>query len=189
MRRIAIDNMIADRIMERPGLLRAIRRAAGCGALVIVATHILRDGLAQTSDPERRRRLLATCDELPKEEVPTRGLVLDVSQLDEARLGDGAESGVSLGQLKTRGRGAWKDALIATTASGDADVLVTEDKDLAKRVRAARARCAVWNFAEFARFVQAESAGCDLWCRLRGWVKDFGLWRRGWRRDGRKKEG
>lgn len=84
-KRIAVDNMIVDRIMETPGLLGAIQRAGERGALGIVATHLLRDGLAATPDPERRKRLLATFDALPKEEVPTRGFVLGVTALGGGR--------------------------------------------------------------------------------------------------------
>lgn len=158
MKRIGIDSMIVDQIMETPGLLESIQRAAGSRRLTFIATHILHDQLAATQDPERREKLLATLEALPKENIPTRGFVLDISRLDEARLGDGIESGVSLGQVKTGGRGGRQDALVATTAAGDADLLVTEDETLAKKVRTVGANCEVWNFAKFVEFVKAESA-------------------------------
>lgn len=157
MKRIAIDNNIVDRIMETPELLRAIQRAAEGGVLVIVATHLLRDGLAETRDAERRRRLLATCDALPKEEVPTRGFVLGVTALGGGELVS-EETAAVLERLRTGGRGGWKDALIAATAEARADVLVTEDGDLATRAKAVGLMCEIWSLEDFARFVPAESA-------------------------------
>ncbi len=43
MKRILIDSMIVDRIMETSGLLDSIRTAADRGTLVILTTHIHRD--------------------------------------------------------------------------------------------------------------------------------------------------
>ena len=156
MKKIVIDSMIMDLIIETSGLLDSIRIAGERAALVILATHVLRDQLAVTPDPEQRKRLLAVYDALPKENVPTRGFVFDISPLNGARLGEGDESDLSLEQVKTGGHGGWHDALIATTASGDGDVLVTEDKDLIKKVRRAKADCEVWNFERFVEFVQTE---------------------------------
>ena len=65
---------------------------------------------------------------------------------------------MSLEMVKTGGRGGLHDALLAMTASRDADVLVTEDENLMKKVRAAGANCSIWSFEEFVAFVQTETA-------------------------------
>jgi hypothetical protein len=156
MKRIVIDSMIVDLIMETPGLLESIRMAADRGALVIITTHIQVDQLAAAQGAEWREKLLATYDALSNETIPTRGFVLGISRLDHARLGDGEESDVSLEMVKTGGRGGLHDALIAMTASRDADVLVTEDENLMKKARAAGVNCEIWTFQQFVAFVQAE---------------------------------
>ncbi len=159
--RITIDSHIVDLIAATAGVLEAIARAAKARRLIFVTPHIIRDQLSATRDPARRHLLLNAYDALPTESVPTHGFVLDVSVLGEeagegARLGDGGESGVSLFEVKTGGRGGMQDALLATTASGVADVLVTEDQDLCKKVEASSARCALWSFDELVAFVNRE---------------------------------
>lgn len=119
--RIAIDSQIVDLILDTPGALESIQEAAAAGRLVFSGLHVIRDQLAATGDAARRQRLLDTYAALPKQEHPTHGFVLGISRLGMATLGDGRESGVSLYDVKTRGRGAMHDALIATTASGTAD--------------------------------------------------------------------
>jgi hypothetical protein len=94
---------------------------------------------------------------LPKVIVPTRGTILGVSQWSGATWGDGRDLGVALDDVRPDGESrddTHEDALIATTASGEADVLVTDDRGLAKRVRASGARCEVWTFAKLRRFVR-----------------------------------
>lgn len=154
VKRIAIDSMIVDTMLDTSDLFPLVQDAADKNALIIVSNHIVRDQLAATPDPARRSRLLAAYQSLPKTEIATRGFVLGVSRLDEGRFGDGSESGVSLDQVRTKGRGAIHDALITTTASGDADVLVTEDGTLIDRAKAAGVRCEIWRFNEFVAFVR-----------------------------------
>lgn len=155
MKRIAIDSMIVDKIMDTPDFLATLQRAGAEGHLIIVGSHVVRNQLEATRDTDRRSRLLATYDALPLQTVATRGFILGISALGGARLVDGSESGVSVDEAKTRGPGALHDALIATTASGEADVLVTEEADLTKKVKASRARCGVWSFGEFETFARS----------------------------------
>jgi hypothetical protein len=156
--RIAIDSQIVDLILDTPRALECLHLAAVAGRLLFLGLHIVRDQLAATGNEARRRRLLETYAALPKEEFPTHGFVLGVSRLGEATLGDGRESGISLHAVKTGGRGGMHDALIATTASGRADVLVTEDQDLRRKVTASAARCEVWSFGQLIDFARAAGA-------------------------------
>jgi len=155
--RIAIDTHIVDKIADTDGFLEAMKRAGEARRLVVVISHVIRDQLtAITRDTARRHLLLNTYDALPAESVSTHGFGLDVSRLDEARLGDDRESGASLSALKPSGRGGMQDALIAATASGEADILVSEDHDLCKKVKASSALCVVWSFADLVAFVNGE---------------------------------
>src|SRR5262245_42570884 len=153
MKRIAIDTMIVDKIMETPGVLERVQAAGAAGKLSIVGSHIIRDQLEATPDPDHRQRLLSTYEGLPLKSVPTWGAVWGVSKYNQSLWGDGAETGIPIDEARTRGRGALQDALIATTAAGEADVLVTDEWDLTKRVKRSGAQCEVWRFAQFAAFV------------------------------------
>jgi hypothetical protein len=153
-KRFLIDTMIIDNIEAAPEVLDMIGVAHGRGALLIVETHLLRDQLSAIGNETRRGVLMAIYDALPKTQVPTSAFVLDVSRLGQACLGDDAISN-SLYSMKTSGRGGMQDALVALTASGRADVLVTEDGDLVKKAKAAGVACEVWSFADFRRYVEA----------------------------------
>ncbi len=153
-KRVVIDSMIISRIAETAGLVQRIQRASANGSLTIVETHLLRDQLSQTPDAARRTLLLRVYDALPMVAVPTSGFVLDVSRLDDGEFGD---ESVDLEGLATGGRGRMQDALLASTASGKADVIVTEDGDLRKTVNAKKLQCKVWSFADFSRFVEKQT--------------------------------
>ncbi len=47
-KRVVIDSMIIDRIVETAGLVQRIQRASANGSLTIVETHLLRDQLSPT---------------------------------------------------------------------------------------------------------------------------------------------
>ena len=161
-KRILIDSMIVDKILETRGLIERIQQAGAQGVLVIVETHVLREQLSDTPNEAKRRQLLEVYEALPKDLVPTSAFVLDVSPLvaDVSPPG-GAEpadeaTAASVDRLKTPSKdsGGIKDALLAATASGKADVLVTEDTGLLKRVPVSPLRCEVWDFARFRQFVE-----------------------------------
>jgi predicted nucleic acid-binding protein len=125
--------MIIDRIVETAGLVQRIQRAIANGPLTIVETHLLRDQLSQTPNAARRILLFRVYDALPMVAVPTSEFVLDVSRFDDAEFGD---ESVDLEGLATAGCGRMQDALLASTASRKADIIVTEDGDLRKKVEA-----------------------------------------------------
>ena len=149
MKRIALDSNIVDCFVDVPGLLERAEAAHRRGELVFVMTHVQRDEFEQTPNLERRRLLLAAFDRLPKVVLPTRGSVWGESKWAEAGWGDGAESGVRLGQIAGGGDHPMRDRLIGTTAAADADVLVTNDPKLLKRMTRAGAACAVWTPDQF----------------------------------------
>ncbi len=87
-KRVLIDFMIIDRILEVAGLVERIQFAVANGSLMIVETHILRDQLSKIRNPAQRTLLLGVYDALPKVTVPTSGIVLDVSRLGGAEFVD-----------------------------------------------------------------------------------------------------
>jgi len=138
------------------------------GRALAYATHVQRDEINNTRDPARRAALSQVFREVVAQSVPTDSFVLDVSRLDEARLGGGrvvstasAVWGVSrwgearftaedniYSRLKERldGLNGSKannvhDALIAETAIKRELVLVTDDFHLAEVTKEFGGRC------------------------------------------------
>lgn len=102
------------------------------------ATHIQLDELNQTPDAniERRKQLLAVFRKVEPTNLLTESIMLDVSRLELAKLGDGQlanEIRASLESKKKR-RSNNQDALIAETSIRNDLILVTDDKNLLKTV-------------------------------------------------------
>jgi predicted nucleic acid-binding protein len=153
MKRIAIDTNVIDFLLARPDLCAALTRGATRGALTIITNHVVEDELAATPCKGKRAALLAVYAELPRDEKDTPGFVFDVSRLDRAAVEAERAPGVTLlDDVTTRQRGRRHDALIATTASAHADVLVTGDDELAAKVSASGA--SVWGLTEFEYFLR-----------------------------------
>ncbi len=78
----------------------------------------------------------------------------DLSNWGQSLWGDGSHTGVSVEATRTGNtRAGARDGIIAVTASGKADVLVTEDRELKKKVCDSTAQCAVWTFEDLIRLV------------------------------------
>jgi predicted nucleic acid-binding protein len=155
---ISLDTDAINSLLD-PGLLQEVIAAAKRRGVIFVLVHVVKDQLAQTGDADRRARLLEVYEALPKLRVkcwdlqvepPTFGFVLDISRLDSAEVQDSA----TLAAVTTTGRGKLHDALIAATAMAKADVLVTDDTRLTKRVKAHTAPCEVWTFEQLVRFLR-----------------------------------
>jgi hypothetical protein len=147
-KRLLMDSNVVDWLADTPGARELMAAALQREAFSPIEMHIIRAQLAAAPDPARRTLLLETYDSLPKQPVVSHGFVMGTSALGRATLGDGKETGISIDEVKPGGRGAVQDALIATTASGEADVLVTNDEGLQKKVRRSRAQCVVWTTDE-----------------------------------------
>jgi predicted nucleic acid-binding protein len=144
-----LDTNIYDQVVIRPGLSERLARLQEASSLVILQPHIVRDELEAIRDEQKRAAVLA----LPVVAIPTSGAVWDVSKWGQATLDDGVGD-VKIDDVR-RDANHVRDALIATTAAASADVLVTDDKRLASRVRDAGSSLPVWNFAELFAFVES----------------------------------
>jgi hypothetical protein len=96
-------------------------------------THIQMDEINKTKDEERRARLLLVQASLHCKLLPTQTLVLDVSRIDHAKMGDGklftslrSELDIRNGKKKNNVR----DALIGEVAIANGFTLLTADEDL-----------------------------------------------------------
>ncbi len=146
------DTNVFNRVVEGRLSIQEARRA---GALL--ATHVQRDELAKTSNPDKRTALLEIFHETTNSVEPTASLSLDTSRLDEAKLASdhivptssaiwdasawdeaswGDEDGIFeaikayLDSLNRAKRSNIQDVLIAETAIKVRAVLVTDDADL-----------------------------------------------------------
>jgi len=143
-------------MLDNPELLETIRMAAQRLNFIFIGNHVILDQLTATPNEDRRIKLLAIYNSLPKEDVLTRGAYYGISRYGQAKYADDSNTGMSLSQVKTSGKGGAHDALIAMTASGEADVLITDDSQLAKKMRKNGAACVVRTFQEFICFLREQ---------------------------------
>lgn len=146
------DTVVFNRVLDG-----ALDVDAFVGKARFYATHIQLDDINSTSNLQRRQALIEAFNRITEGSVPTESFVLDVSQLDRARLGgrnivstESATWGVSawgmakwskedglytsfkaeLDVLNKSKPNNIQDTLIAETAIKNRCVLVTYDKDL-----------------------------------------------------------
>jgi len=146
------DTVVFNRILD--GVLDV---STLCGRARFYATHIQLDEILKTSNLQRREALLAVFNKVTERKVATESFVLDVSRLDEAKLGGGnivsTESAVwnisrwnkakwgeedglyssikaELDRLNKNKANNVQDSLIAETAIKNQFTLVTDDSDL-----------------------------------------------------------
>lgn len=113
MRKYIFDTNIFNDILDWEVDISILAGKAEC-----FSTHIQYDEILNTTDPDRKAKLVETFKDVSQAEVPTESFVLDVSRLDEAKLGDGkmltTES--SVWGVSRWGMGKWtgKDSLYHT---------------------------------------------------------------------------
>jgi predicted nucleic acid-binding protein len=143
--RAMIDTNIFDAILEAPTSVALLNDLTNRGKLVIMVTHVQADEIAAMSEVKREKReaLQNLAAGLITTTLPTSGAIWGVTKwgqgTDELRIGDIMRSNPKDAQ----------DALIAITAAAHADVLVTNEEALPRRIRAKGATLEVLNFAHF----------------------------------------
>ena len=131
MRMYMFDTNIFNRILDGAIDIFELR-----GRVHFYATHIQLDELKATSNDQRRQELLAVFEEVVESnQIPTESFFLDVSQLDQATLGDEENDLCSRIKEELNKRNKNKtnniqDSLITETAMKNGLILVTHDSDL-----------------------------------------------------------
>jgi len=144
-----LDTQIYDRIITEPGLTERLKLLSKSGKLEILMTHIQQDEIAAITDKPKRtaaQQIMTRC-------IPTSGAIWGVSKWDMCTWGDGSAGGFGIDEVRSPSKGHTADALIATTAAKDADVLVTEDSRLTERLKALNSQCEVWAYSRFRTYV------------------------------------
>lgn len=138
--RVLLDGHVLDYLLdEGPEAVAVVLRACEAGEVVLYETHVLRDEL-DAMPPDKGERwaeleaLRARLTWAPR--LPTAGLILDTSRLDEATLIPWDDVPVMEGLIGTDLRNA-EDALLAMTARRDSLILVTADRGATNRAHAA----------------------------------------------------
>lgn len=144
-----LDTQIYDLIVTIPDMAKQLNHLSKEGKVTILCTHIQEDELAQIPDVQKRNNIA----QIIKKKVATSGAVWDVSKWDQATWGNGSSSGVGINDVRSPSRKHTSDALIASTAARDADVLVTEDNRLTNRMKNMSARCQIWGFDQFKSYI------------------------------------
>jgi len=143
--RIMLDSNVHDLVAADQPVLCAIRRRLAEGRLTLVSTHVQRDELSLAPEP-KRGALLAIYGLAGN--VSTTGAVWDVSKWDESGWATDAVS-ASIVAMMSGNQNHAEDALIAATAAGEADVLVTNETRLASKIQRAGFSVKVWPWSEF----------------------------------------
>lgn len=150
VQKMMLDTNQYDRLLAAPDTYEKLLSLVSIGKIELLTTHIQRDEITAVEEPGKKARLAALLAHARM--IPTRGAIFDISRFDLARFGDDDDH-----KLIEHIRGAaWErkseDALIAATAAKDADVFVTDDKSLARRLKSYPAiRCEVIDFEELDR--------------------------------------
>lgn len=149
--RFVFDTNIYDRLLKDRFALPRLVALQDRGDIEIFKTHVQKDEFDAIRDEAKRRTRLALYDALGTE-VPTEGAIWDVSKWDQAKWGSGSGDAKIEDVLTPAGNNA--DALLAVTASCQADVFVTEDRRLSNRVTAQYPQVQVWTFDDLAKWAE-----------------------------------
>lgn len=142
------DSMVYDKIVATPQMIERLNHLSREGNVTVLCTHIQKDELAKISDEQKN-----AVAKIMTKMVTTSGAVYGVSKYGQCTYGDGSSGGVGVDDIRSPSKKHTKDALIATTAARDADVLVTDDKRLANRMKTLNSRCEVWGFDELKKHI------------------------------------
>ena len=146
--RFMFDTMIFAHIVADPSFADAVRDATSSGSITILTTHIQEDQIAAIGDDEKREAIMR----IPRTVVPTTGIAIGVSKLGIARTAD-EDTSATIERIGQRHLKNTMDALIAASARDEADVIVTDDKTLRKRMLREGLHVPMLTFEEFRRHV------------------------------------
>lgn len=123
-----LDSNVYDVLVDTPELYGLVIEACENGRIELLMTHIQLNELTNHPDDAVRAAIFA----IPLIVTPTYGVVMGVSKLGLARLGEPEP----IEAIRSSSGNHTNDALIATIAQFEGAVLVTEDNRLTKRARA-----------------------------------------------------
>jgi hypothetical protein len=133
LKRIMLDSNVHDLIVADQQLKEAVLKRIADGRLKLIGSHVQRDELSLAPLP-KRNELLAIYE--LSDVAQTTGAVWDVSRWDQSTYGSD-EVNTLIDALMCGNPKHAEDALIAATAAGEADLLVTNETRLASKIQRA----------------------------------------------------
>jgi hypothetical protein len=154
MTKYLLDSMIYDQLLNDRKCYDLIIQKCKEGSIEILITHVQLDQLKATPDLNKRQSLLSIVANIPSRKISTAGAVWGMSKWDEAKWGPGAGdvqiSDITNGNLRHNA-----DGLLVATAAAEADVFVTEEKRLPRKVQRLNSKLTVISFRELCRLLHA----------------------------------
>lgn len=148
VQKIMLDTNQYDRLLAAPETYNRLLRLLSEGKIELLTTHIQRDEIMAVGDVEKKARLEALLGHAHL--IGTRGAVFGISKFGLARFGSDEDHDLIAHIRGTAWERKTEDALIAATASKDADTFVTNDERLSRRLKSyPSTRCEVIDFEEF----------------------------------------
>jgi hypothetical protein len=144
--------MIYDLLAESDEVRELLIQRCREGLIEILVTHIQFDQLAAIKDPVKRDVLLATAMVIPSTRVATDGGVWGTSIWGEFTWGGGSGD-VKIDDIAHGNPKHNPDGLLVSTAAARADIFVTEETRLPKRIRRYNPKLRVASFSEFGRLL------------------------------------
>jgi len=150
-----IDTNIVHALSADPDTLAMLTKLLVSGTVQLLITHLQGDQLSKA--PPHIRKTARTLDLTI---INTDGVVWDVSKWDRSDWADETtKKRMSRVQgMKKRSSKQWVDTLISVTATGGADVYVTNDKQVRNAVKRIMVEdglnLRVWNYAEFVGHIE-----------------------------------
>jgi hypothetical protein len=148
MPRFMLDTNALNFIVGDTSFLAKLTSSAKSGEITLYVTHIQHDEINAIPDSnvEIRAKIQSFIQDCCKR-VPTIGAICGIAVCGECILSDGKD----IDAITENSPRMVFDALIAATANGDADFLVTDDERLRKRILMKLPRLTVLTNTEFHR--------------------------------------
>jgi predicted nucleic acid-binding protein len=148
--KIMLDSNAYDKVIATPDLLSELERVIAEGRVELVSTHIQDDELDKVPDSAKKEAL----KKILTRNVPTTEFVIGTSRIGQAKIGVGESCGIRYADIQRGNPKHIEDALIALAAAAEADVLVTEETRLFKKVRTASTTLQVWKFVDLENYIK-----------------------------------
>ena len=150
MQTMMFDTNEFDRLVDASDAYERLMALLLEREIELLVTHVQRDEIVVIQDTTKKSRLLALLGLARM--IPTRGIVLGVSRIDQSRFGSDEDHKLIEHIRGDRWDRDTNDALIAATAARDADVFVTDDETLMRRLNSyTDIRCELIDFKELER--------------------------------------
>jgi hypothetical protein len=146
--------MIYDKLAEHEECRKLLIRRCEQGLVELFVTHIQVDQLEKTPDPEKRELLLATAQAVRSTRIRTDGAVWDGSKWGESLWGGGTGD-IKIDNIAGGKPKQYADGLLVATAAAKADIFVTEETRLPRKIRQCRTKLKVKSFSEFYDFLRS----------------------------------